>query len=239
MKERIRQYKKEFSYSYTLGAYPTIEMLLACPELIIKVYYRSNHIDTDGLFQLCGKVNISIECDDSVFKRLNLKDNVYVLGLFHKFSRKLSSDAPHVVLINPSDMGNLGTVIRTMAGLNFLDLGIITPTSDVWNPKTVRASMGSIFRLNIEHFDSFECYSENYIQHEFYPFMLDGKVELPDIDYPKNNRFSLIFGNEATELPKSYHQIGTSVKLPQSMLVDSLNLAVATGIGMFWFANRK
>jgi len=48
-----------------------------------------------------------------------------------------------------------------------------------------------------------------------------------------------IIGNEAIGLPKSFHKIGTSVKLPQSMLVDSLNLSVATGIGLFLFANIR
>ena len=60
--------------------------------------------------------------------------------------------APHVVLVNPADMGNLGTVARTMAGFGFGELAVVTPAADVFHPKTVRASMGALFRLNVARF---------------------------------------------------------------------------------------
>ncbi|MDR1629951.1 MAG: hypothetical protein LBS36_07040, partial [Oscillospiraceae bacterium] len=47
--------------------------------------------------------------------------------------------------------------------------------------------------------------------------------------------YSLVFGNEATGLPPCFRNFGTSVKIPQSALVDSLNLSVAVGVGVYVF----
>jgi TrmH family RNA methyltransferase len=177
-----------------------------------------------------------VDFGDKAFKRINQKENTYVLGVFLKYSRKLSSSRPHVVLVNPSDMGNLGTAIRTLAGLNIIDLAIITPAADIWHPKTIRSSMGAIFHLNVEQFTSFEHYRKEYGQHCLYPFMLNGERQLTLANCPKNQRYSLIFGNEATGLPEEFRHIGVSMSLPQSENVDSLNLSVAVGIGAFLFA---
>ena len=55
-------------------------------------------------------------------------------------------------------MGNLGTIIRTMAGFGFANLVLIRPAADVFDPKTVRASVGTVFRLSFEYFDTFNDY---------------------------------------------------------------------------------
>ena len=54
-------------------------------------------------------------------------------------------DANHVVLVNPGDMGNMGTIIRTMLGFNYSNLAIIKPGVDVFDPRVIRASMGALF----------------------------------------------------------------------------------------------
>lgn len=238
-KNIISPYKKESPYSYTTGAYATIEMLLACPEQVEMVYIHSTYKGVEPLLQLCREKDVSFEFNDTVFKRISQKENIYVLGLFSKYQRILSHDAPHVVLVNPSDMGNLGTIIRTLVGFNILDLAIITPAADMWHPKTMRASMGALFRLNVELFSSFEQYRAHYDQHTLYPFMLDGMTHLTRENCPKCKQYSLIFGNEATGLPDCFKKMGTCVKLPISVMVDSLNLSVAVGVGAFLFASAN
>ena len=59
----------------------------------------------------------------------------------------LSGASNHIVLVNPSDMGNLGTIIRTAVGFGFTDIGIISPAVDAYNPKVIRGSMGSFSKL--------------------------------------------------------------------------------------------
>ncbi len=74
------------------------------------------------------------------------------------------------------------------------------------------------------------------MRHKLFPFMLDGARGLADC--PKAALFALVFGNEATGLPRRFADIGTAVKIPCSSSVDSFNLAVAAGIGMHSFAVR-
>ena len=233
---KIRSYKKDSDYSYTYGAFATIELLKLRPSQVLRVFVHSDYKDSDNPAKLCEANAVELVLDDRVFKRLGHKENIYVLGVFSKYKSALSPLRPHVVLVNPMDMGNLGTIMRILAGFNILDLAIITPAADYFNPKTIRASMGALFNLEIELFPSFEIYREKFFSHDLYPFMLDGEIELGKDPAPKSSLYSLIFGNEATGLPSYFKGIGTSVKLHQSNLVDSLNLSVAVGIGAYLFA---
>jgi len=235
----MRQYKRDLSYSYSLGIFTTIELLSTRPKQVENVYVHSEYKEVERLQALCAENSIEIKQDDKIFRRLSQKENSYVLGIFSKYACKLSNTKPHVVLINPSDMGNLGTIIRTLAGLYITNLAIITPAADYWNPKTIRASMGALFHLEIETFSSFAEYRKQYESHTIYPFMLDGEILLNLENCPKDERYSLVFGNEASGLDDSFRREGTSIQLPQSGITDSYNLAVSTGIGAFIFAKTN
>ena len=55
----------------------------------------------------------------------------------------------------------------------------------------------------------------------------------------KGRKYALVFGNEATGLPDEFAQWGVSTLIPHSGKIDSLNLAIAAGIGMYAFKNRE
>mgnify|MGYP006050847247 FL=1 len=57
---------------------------------------------------------------------------------------------------------------------------------------------------------------------------------MPDI-YRGEKPFSLFFGNEATGLDERFHNYGTSVVIPQSSEVDSLNITVAVAVASYVF----
>lgn len=59
-------------------------------------------------------------------------------------------DGNHVVLVNPSNAGNLGTIIRSCIGFGVEDIAIILPAVDLFDPKTIRASMGAKAKIRIE-----------------------------------------------------------------------------------------
>ena len=83
----------------------------------------------------------------------------FVVGIFEKYTDAVNPKKSHLVLVNPSNMGNLGTIIRTAVGFGIYDIAVITPCADVFNPKTVRGSMGSLFRVNLQMFSSYEEYN--------------------------------------------------------------------------------
>lgn len=237
-KNEIKLYKKDFDYSYVIGMSPTIELILTNPNIVETVVIHSKLIDTAYIYELCGD-KIPVIHDDKVFRRLNITENNYVLGIFKKYETSISHDKPHILLVNPSDMGNLGSIIRTMVGFGYADLAVITPSADIYNPKTVRASMGAIFKINFQLFDNINDYINNYNKHMIYPFMLDNAEVLSYETCPINNLFTLVFGNESSGLPVEYADIGKPLKISQTSEVDSLNLSVAVGIGTYLFAVKN
>ncbi len=235
--EQIKPYKKGADYSYTLGAFPTIELINSRPEYVKAVYIHSTFTDQDNLMKLCREEKIPALTNDKLIHKISDKENCFVIGVFEKYECRLEQDKSHIVLVNPGNMGNLGTIIRTAAGMGIYDIGLITPCADLFNPKTVRSSMGALFRLRHQHFDSFKEYRDKYPVHDVFTFMLNGTNTLEIQNCPKTALFSLVFGNEATGLDDSYLTEGTSVYIPQSPEVDSLNITIAVGIGAFLFTH--
>lgn len=232
---QIKSYKKDATYSYTLGAFPTYELILNKPKLVQKVLMHSGYTDGDSLQVLCAKQDIPIEVNDKLIGKISDKENCYVAGIFDKYSCDLSMDKPHIVLVNPSNMGNLGTILRTIVGFGIYNIAIIFPGADIFNPKTVRASMGALFKLNFQHYSSFDEYRKHFESHDVFTFMINKEHTMNIKDCPKSKLFSLVFGNEATGLDDSFLNVGTSVMIPQSPDVDSLNLTIAVGIGAYAF----
>lgn len=234
----IKTYKKEAEYTYALGAFPTIELLKTRPEEVLEVYVHSTFPDIAAIKKLAEPYGIPVLLQDKVIHKLSDKENCFVVGIVKKYQDRLESNQSHIVLVNPGNMGNMGTIIRTAVGFGIKNLAIISPGVDVFHPKTIRASMGALFRINCQYFSSFEEYEAAYPGHEIFCFMLNATRQLTVNNCPKPDLFSLVFGNEATGLPDSFLQKGTSVIIPQSEEVDSLNITIAAGIGMYLFTQR-
>jgi TrmH family RNA methyltransferase len=233
--QQIKPYKKDASYSYTLGAFPTYELIKSRPEQVRQVLVDSSFTDLEHLQELCREKHIPVECNNKLIAKLSDKENCYVAGIFDKYSCELQAGRPHIVLVNPGNMGNLGTILRTAVGFGIYDVAVILPGADVFNPKTVRSSMGALFRLNLCQYQSFAEYRAQFLTHEIFTFMLNGENTLTLDNCPKTKLYSLVFGNEATGLSASFLKEGTSIFIPQSPDVDSLNLTIAVGIGAYVF----
>jgi TrmH family RNA methyltransferase len=234
----IKPYTKDADYSYVEGFFPTFELLKQHPEALMMVYFSEDAADSFGYKKISALVPPEkIIFSKNVFDRLASKDNDHVIGVFRKYQDELNPTLPHVVLVNPSDQGNLGNIMRSMLAFGFKDLALILPSADRFNPKTLRASMGAFFALRIQTFESFAAYEEKYPR-PYYPFMLDEKAKgLKEAEKP-SGAYSLVFGNEATGLDKSFKNDRT-VFIEQSSEVDSLNLSTAVVIALYAFSRLK
>ena len=238
MQLQYKRYNDKAEYSYCFGPFPTFELIENRPQEAIEVLYHSQTSEAirEKLQRICQDQGIPCEQNDKVIQRIRDKENCLVIGVFKKHESVLSMDRPHVVLVNPSDMGNLGTIIRTAVGFGIPDLAIIRPGAAICHPKTVRASMGSLFRLNFQYFDSFAEYKRAYGEdRKMYPFMLKGSVGLDQLQRDEGELYSLIFGNEATGLPDEFLGEGQSVRIRNTDNIDSLNLSLAAGIAIYEF----
>lgn len=229
-----KRYRKEDPVSYALGITLTFELLKYREAEVSRIFIHSAMKPgetLDKLLSSCQEKNIEVVYTDKIFHILSQKENCYVIGEFQKFSGHLQSDHSHIVLVNPSNSGNMGTIMRSALGFGMEQMAIIRPAVDAFDPKVVRASMGAIFSTEFVYFDSFAEYQEQFGERELYPFMLDGATPLQEIR-PKGV-FSLIFGNEATGLPAEFSAVGTPVVIPHSDRIDSLNLPIAASIAMY------
>lgn len=229
-----KRYKKDDPVSYALGITLTFELLKFKTSYVNKVYVHSGMKEGetyDKLRKLCREAGIEILQTDKIFHVLSQKENCYVIGEFRKFPGELQKEKSHIVLVNPSNAGNMGTIMRSALGFGMNQMAIIRPGVDAFDPKVVRASMGAVFSTEFMYFDTFEEYQKQYGDRELYPFMLQAQKSLHDIR--PEGTFSLIFGNEATGLPTEFLQVGTSVIIPHSDRIDSLNLPIAASIAMY------
>lgn len=195
----MERYKSSDEYSYILGISLTIEALKKVPEKILKVYTSSKAIKNEQfnhLIELTDKYNIEVIEDDKVIEKLSVKENCYGIGVFKKFYNELNTNK-HIVLYKFSDFGELGTIFRSAVSFNFKDVVLIDSSIDYFDPKTVRASMGSIFHLNIKEYKTFNEYFKDY-KYNLYPFISSGKKELSSLELKKP--YSLI-------IPQNYYDL--------------------------------
>lgn len=238
---KLEAYSHQLSYSYAPGIFPSHALLNARPELARRLLVRSDALESEGvraLMDKCAALNVRIETADRALERISRKENCYAALVFDKFSSALDPQKNHVVLVNPSDMGNLGTILRACLGFTLPDLAIIRPAADVFDPRVVRASMGALFSMRVTLYDSFEEYRAQHPGHALYPFMLDGSLPLPQARKAAKTPYALVFGNEATGLPSSFASLGQPVRIPQSDAIDSLNLSVAVSIAAYAFTQE-
>ncbi len=237
---KLEGYHRDLPYSYAPGLFPSTACLRACPDrcmrLLISERIRRTE-DIESLLHACQEREIRVETADRVLERLSRKENCYAAMVYRKEEGQFE-DGPHIVLHEPSDSGNMGTILRTALGMGYRNVAIIRPAVDSDDPRTVRASMGAAFDLHIRHFDVFDDYLSEFPEMHLYPFMLDGSVTLEEACRNLPHSYALIFGNEAAGLPPRFSKLGMPVRIPHNDRIDSLNLAIAAGIGMYAFSQR-
>ena len=142
-----------------------------------------------------------------------------------------------VALDDIRDPGNLGTIIRLCDWFGIEQIICSEQTVDVYNPKVVQATMGSISRVNISYVNL-----ENYLLKSDVPIFgtfMDG-----DTIYNTNlpNEAIIVFGNEANGISENIEKIITQkITIPRFGKVqatESLNVATATAIVLSEFRRK-
>jgi len=244
----LQKYKRDSKLTYALGATLVEELLETHPHAITRAFLRPTEKQGGELKKIIERLKtLGTEIIESTkaFNILGAKDNCLLIAEFKKECLyEPQSDVlrmlgqKNIILVNPSDSGNLGTIMRSAAAFGFKEITIITPAVDPYDPKVIRASMGAIFHLLVNVAD--EPFIHPGESNIFFAFILDENAKSLDSIDPlscKHKELSLIFGNEATGLPKDFcSKYGaTPVYIEQSKNVDSLNLGVAASIAMHHF----
>ena len=231
-----KRYSRNCGYSYALGAFPTFELLQNRPEQVLEVIIHPSFLESTEAIRVQSLLAsqlpaVPLRIDAKAIQRLSPKENCYLIGIFATQAPEPLPDASHLLLVNPMNMGNVGTIMRTMLGFAVRDLVLLQPAMDHWDPRVVRASMGAIFSLRIGSCANLAEYLARFPDHAYYPLMLQGRYALEDA--PRSSAaFALILGNEAHGLDDAYADLGCSLVIPHAMSIDSLNITVAAGIAL-------
>ena len=139
-----------------------------------------------------------------------------------------------VAMDGVQDPGNVGTIIRTADAAGFDGVILSSQCADVFSPKVLRATMGSVFRMGIRVTDDLPGLLTQMVQEgaSVLSSQLDGEPFYQRS--PLNERFVLVIGSEGNGVTDEVKAIAThKVKLPMRGGAESLNAAVAAGIMMY------
>lgn len=143
-------------------------------------------------------------------------------------------DLPFMIFLDSlNDPGNLGTIIRTADAFNVDAVVLGEESVDPYNPKTIRSTMGSIFRVPLYIIKDNNLFFDNIKKRDIsiITTSLEGK-QLETEDFLEG--FVLVIGNEANGVRKDIIESSTKeIKIPMPGGAESLNAGVAASIIMY------
>ncbi|MDA3844840.1 MAG: RNA methyltransferase [Candidatus Kapabacteria bacterium] len=142
-----------------------------------------------------------------------------------------------LILNGVSDPGNVGTIIRTADWFGFDSIILDSECADIYNPKVVRSTMGSIFRTNIHRTDDLPNLLKNELKdHEIFAAVLDHSESI--IDCKPTDRFGIILGNESQGISKKITELSDRrFRIPGIGQAESLNVASAAAVSLYHFSD--
>lgn len=152
----------------------------------------------------------------------------------------LDGDRTHLLILESiQDPGNLGTMVRTGEGAGITGVIMNKTTVDLFNPKTIRSTMGSIYRVpfyvaeNLE--ETLDSLKEQGVA--LYAAHLKGEHSYDEEDY--TGACGFLIGNEGNGLSDTIANLAdTYIKIPMEGQVESLNAAISASLLMYE-ANRQ
>lgn len=139
-----------------------------------------------------------------------------------------------VVLEDLQDPGNLGTIIRTGEGAGITGVIMTSRTVDIFNPKTIRATMGSIYRVPFVYVENLTETLQKIHEHGIHTYAahLKGNTYYDMFSFREPTAF--LIGNEGNGLQKETADMAEQyLKIPMEGQVESLNAAIATSLLMY------
>lgn len=171
-----------------------------------------------------------------LFKEITSQENSQGLILVYRYndSSLIEIEDNIVVLDRIQDPGNLGTIIRIVDAVGFKDIILTKGSSDVYNEKSVRSSMGSIFNMNINYLEEDETI--NFLKEKGYKIIV-AALEDDTVDYNAMgllDKNAIVFGNEGSGVSEAIIiKSDEKIKIPIYGNAESLNVAIAAGIILY------
>ena len=177
---------------------------------------------------------------DLVFQKISdTKTPQGILSIVRRSEYTLEEIIQHpqaniLVLDGLQDPGNVGTIVRTGEAAGITGVILTRDTVDLFQAKTIRSTMGSIFRMPYIYVDDIVDTIIQIKQKNISIFAahLDGKIWYTDVNY--SSQIALLIGNEGNGLRKEVAELAdTWVRIPMEGEIESLNAAIAATVLMY------
>ena len=211
-------------------------------EWVVKTYVSESFLRENKEFLTSWEYET---VSDSVFK--SVSDTQTPQGILclvkqpkYKLEELLTGEKTHLLILESiQDPGNLGTMLRTGEGAGISGVILNQTTVDLFNPKTIRSTMGSIYRIPFYVSEDLnQTVLDLKAQGIFvYAAHLKGTLCYDEADYRKPTAF--LIGNEGNGLTEELADCAdTYIKIPMEGKVESLNAAISATLLMYE-ANRQ
>ncbi|MFZ5967982.1 MAG: TrmH family RNA methyltransferase [Bacillota bacterium] len=245
----LKKYR-ERNKEYIIEGVRTVRDAYINRKPMVAVLYCDHLKNTAGgedLLRDLEKTDIKIyKVKDKTFKELSDTENPQGIMAIMTFESRELDDVLrkekgfYVVLDRVQDPGNMGTIIRTAdaAGADavFLTKGCV----DVYNMKTIRATMGSIFHLPVIHIDDMEAAIKQLKQTNVQLIAATLETENYHYDIQYGEKVAIVIGNEANGIsPLIIEAADHKVKIPIMGEAESLNASIAGAILMYEVIRQK
>lgn len=197
-----------------------------------------NEEGKDFFLKICDFDNL-VYVPKNIFKEISDTENpqgiMGISNIIYRDNEEIYNlgNKSFLFLDGVQDPGNMGTIIRTADAFNIAGILIREGSVDPYNPKVIRATMGSIFRVPLyftKGIEELERLKSKNIH--IYSTALDGSIPLYNADFKED--FILSIGNESKGVSKEVFALSDKlIKIPMTGKAESLNAAVAASIIMY------
>lgn len=217
-----------------------IKMFREAPrEWVQSVYVSEQFVADLGHRELLSDISYEVVAD-SVFRAVSdtqTPQGVLAVLRMPRYSMDdmLCGERTHLLLLESvQDPGNLGTMVRTGEGAGITGVVMNRTTVDLFNPKTIRSTMGSIYRVPFIIVDDLQATLRELRLRgvALYAAHLKGQKQYDAFDYKKATGF--LIGNEGNGLSDEIADMADCyIRIPMEGRVESLNAAVSASLLMY------
>lgn len=232
VKETVKlQQKKYRKDKFLLEGYKAIKEAFDCGIKLEKIFVNKNKISEYDFAK-----DIIIETNEAVLKKLGTTESApeaIAVGFQKVYDKNILKTVKKVLLLeNIKDLGNLGTIIRSSVAFGAEAIVLFGESVDIYNPKSVRASVGNLWKIPIIHIKDLDELKEIFADFERIATLPRSKNMLKTFNIKTPSL--IMFGSEADGLSDELVNFSTgSVKIEMAQTVESLNLATSVSVILY------
>ena len=245
IKLKEKKYRKEYN-EYIIEGAKIVQEAIQEKVKIKQIIISENAINTDlilnHLKEELQKINY-IKVPSNIFKLISEVEKPQgVLAIIEKEKQEENIDVNQDIILALDDLqdpGNLGTIIRTADSVGLKQILISKGTTEAYNPKVIRSTMGAIFRVKIIECENLKETLKKLQKNNFKIMVTDLNTDksIYDIKLQKN---VIIIGNEANGVSEEIKNMAdTRAIIPMFGKTESLNASIATGVILYEYVRQK